>query len=158
MDRNRLMKPLSWRRLTSSEREIASEMFGTSLDAGRVRILALPGLRRAFVAGPALIAWPSAGALADFADAALATQATLVHELAHVWQAQHGVFLPIAKLRAGDGAGAYAYDLADGPPFAALNIEQQASVVEHAFLASRGSPTPYDARRYAEIAPAWRRI
>ncbi|MFI4949532.1 MAG: hypothetical protein ACHP7A_00665 [Caulobacterales bacterium] len=152
------MRPLRWRRLTPGERALAAEVFGEGLDAGRVRILALPVWPRAFAAGSALIAWPAAAALADFAAAPLSVQATFVHELTHAWQAQHGVFLPIAKLRAGDNAAAYAYDLAGGPPFGALNIEQQASIVEHAFLASRGAPTPFAPRLYAEIAPAWRRI
>jgi hypothetical protein len=84
-------------------------------------------------------------------------QAVFVHELTHVWQAQTGVWLPWAKLRAGDSQMSYAYDLAAGPGFAALNIEQQAMVVQHAFLASRGVQTPFPAGLYAEISHGWRR-
>lgn len=156
---NARMKPLSWRRLTAGERGLAVEMFGAGLDAGRVRILALPAWRRAFVAGPSLIVWPAAGAAPDFAaaDIPLRTQAVFVHELTHVWQAQHGVALLLAKIKAGDGARAYAYDLEDGRPFTAMNIEQQAMVVEHAFLASRGGETPHGAEVYAAAAAHWRR-
>jgi hypothetical protein len=152
------MKPLSSRRLTAGERAFAAEMFGAALDAGRVRILAVPVWDRAFVAGPGLIVWPAATLPADFSapEVPLRTQAVFVHELTHVWQAQHGVSLILAKLRAGDRAESYAYDLTGGAAFPALNIEQQAMVVEHAFLASRGGQTPHPAQLYAETSPHWR--
>jgi hypothetical protein len=153
-----MMRPAGLRALTDAERRLAAEVFGQGLDADRIRLFALPLWRRAFVVGAALIVWPARAALADFAAAPLGLQATFVHELAHVWQAQRGVFLPIAKLRAGDGPGAYAYDLDTGEPFLALNIEQQASIVEHAFLAQRGGQTPFAAARYAAIASEWRNV
>jgi hypothetical protein len=132
-------------------------MFGDALDPGRVRVLAIPFWKRAFVAGPRLIVWPAAALPGDFGDVPLGLQAAFVHELAHVWQAQNGVRLLRAKLKAGDSAAAYAYDLAARPDFRALNIEQQAMVVEHAFLASRGAATPYPAELYAQASSAWRR-
>jgi hypothetical protein len=131
-------------------------MFGEGLDAARIRLLAVPIWRRAFVAGPALMVWPARDALQDFGAAPVRLQATFVHELTHAWQAQRGTKLILAKLKAGDSAAAYAYDLAAGPAFARLNIEQQAMVVEHAFLASRGAATPFPAGLYAEISPGWR--
>jgi hypothetical protein len=152
------MKPLSVRRLTPAERALAAEMFGAGLDAGRIRLFAIPIWPRAFVAGPSLIVWPARALPADFGAAALGAQATFVHELTHVWQAQMGVGLIRAKLRAGDNAAAYAYDLAADTDFAALNIEQQAMVVEHAFLASRGRPTPFAAELYVNAASGWRRV
>ena len=151
------MKPFRHRPLTQGEAALGAEMFGAGLDAARVRLLAIPVWDRAFVAGPALIVWPQTGARLDFGQAPLREQATFVHELTHVWQAQNGVKLIRAKLRAGDGRNAYAYDLADDPDFADLNIEQQAMVVEHAFLASRGGATPYPAETYAARSQAWRR-
>jgi hypothetical protein len=152
------MKPFARRRLTAAERGLAEEVFGWGLDAGRVRVLALPVWPRAFVAGPGLIVWPAAEAPEDFGAAPLAVQAVFVHELTHVWQAQNGVGLLAAKLRCGDTAAAYAYDLSGGPDFATLNIEQQAMVVQHAFLASRGARTPHPAQVYAVYAPGWRRV
>jgi len=151
-------KPFSRRPLTPGERALAVEMFGGGLDAARVRVLALPALRRAFVAGPGLIVWPAAEARRDFAapDTPLRTQAVFVHELTHVWQAQHGTWLPLAKLKAGDAPAAYAYDLAAGPSFPKLNIEQQAMVVEHAFLAARGGLAPHPPALYAQARPHWR--
>ena len=158
MDHPQTMPPLTLRRLTEAEGRLAAEMFGAGLDAARVRVLSIPVWPRAFVAGPRLIVWPAAEALPDFGEAPLPLQAAFVHELAHVWQAQRGVFLPLAKLRAGDSAASYAYDLAAGPPFGELNIEQQAMIVEHAFLASRGVKAPFAARLYAEAASIWRTV
>jgi hypothetical protein len=150
------MKPLTLRRLTSAERGLACEMFGQALDAGRVRLFALPAWRRAFVATGRLMAWPAIAAPCDFGEEPLATQAMFVHELTHVWQAQTGVWLPWAKIRAGDSAAAYAYDLIATPDFTALNIEQQAMVVEHAFLSRRGHPAPHPPELYASLSGSWR--
>jgi hypothetical protein len=152
-------KAFSIRPLTKGERALGAEMFGPGLDTGRVRILAVPVWNRAFVAGPGLIVWPAATCPPDFSasDVPLRRQAVFVHELTHVWQAQNGVALLLAKIRAGDSDAAYAYDL-DGPPFPAMNIEQQAMVVEHAFLASRGGETPHPAARYAEASAHWRQV
>jgi hypothetical protein len=151
------MKPLQLRPLGAAERALAAEVFGAGLDCGPMRVLALPVWRRAFVAGPCLMVWPAASARADFSLAPLSAQAMFVHELAHLWQAQNGVGLLRAKLRAGDGAAAYAYDRAGVQDFAALNIEQQAMVIEHAFLASHGAKTPLPAHIYAEAQAGWRR-
>jgi hypothetical protein len=152
------MKPLRLRRLTAAERALGQEMFGEGLDAGRVRLLALPVWNRAFVAGPGLMIWPAAEALEDFGAAPLGVQAIFVHELTHVWQAQHGVALILAKIKAGDSEAAYGYDLTGGTEFAALNIEQQAMVVQHAFLAARGAATPHPPQVYANAARGWRRV
>ena len=153
------MKPLSVRRLTVGERGFAVEMFGHGLDPDRVRILAVPIWSRAFVAGPRLMVWPAAGARTDFAAAGtpLAVQAVFVHELTHVWQAQHGALLLLSKIKAGDRPSSYAYDLAVGPEFTRMNIEQQAMVVEHAFLASRGGAAPHPPELYASAQANWRR-
>ncbi|MBU1379149.1 MAG: hypothetical protein KKE02_01715 [Alphaproteobacteria bacterium] len=153
------MKQVIWRGLTPGERGLAAEMFGPGLDAGRVRIFAIPVWDRAFVAGPRLIVWPAATLPADFAapDVPLGVQAVFVHELTHVWQAQNGVSLILGKIRAGDSDASYAYDLAGERGFAAMNIEQQAMVVEHAFLASRGGETPHAGPLYAAASVHWRR-
>jgi hypothetical protein len=151
-----LMPPMSLRRLTAGERALAQEIFGDGIDAARVRVFAVPVWDRAFVAGARLMIWPARAARRDFTLTPLETLAVFVHELTHVWQAQHGVWLPWAKLKAGDGAAAYAYDLEAGPPFPAMNIEQQAMVVEDAFRLSRGGQAPYPSRLYAQASVNWR--
>jgi hypothetical protein len=151
----RRMKPLALRRLTPAERALASEMFGPALKPDRVRLFALPVWRRAFAPTGWLIVWPAAAAPCDFGEEPTPVQGMFVHELTHVWQAQHGVCLPIAKLRAGDSARSYCYDLAAAPEFTALNIEQQAMVVEHAFLSRRGHAAPHPPELYAAISRNW---
>lgn len=151
------MKPLSARRLTEGERALAADMFGAGLDADRVRLLALPVWSRAFVAGPRLMLWPAADAHADFSQAPLVEQGVFVHELTHVWQAQNGVRLLLSKIKAGDSEAAYAYDLTAEPDFARLNIEQQAMVVQHAFLSARGGHAPHAPELYAQARSGWRR-
>lgn len=151
--RPEIPRPGRWRRLAPGERALAARVFGDRLDAGRVRVLAIPFWTRAFVAGGGLIVWPARVARADFAapDTPLDEQAMFVHELVHVWQAQHGLNLLLAKLRAGDGPDAYAYDLAGRPRFAALNLEQQAMVVEDAFRRLHGAAAPHAAPAYAAV-------
>lgn len=149
------MPPWRSRRLTPGERRLCTQVFGDSLDVSRVRIFSQPAWPRPFVPTGGLVVWPSTSALADFSTAPLWLRSVLVHELVHVWQAQQGVFLPFAKLKAGDGLKAYAYDLADGRPFSQLNIEQQAMVVQHAYLAGGGGAAPFDSQAYARILEAW---
>src|SRR5690606_16016409 len=119
---------------------------------------ALPLWPRPFVAGSRLMVWPARSALEDFADPGtpLSLAAVFVHELTHVWQAQNGINLLIGKLKAGDRAASYAYDLGGAPDFSRLNIEQQAMVVQHAFTLRRGGRAPYDATAYASVLPDWR--
>ena len=153
-----LMRPGSVRPLTQGERALAREMFGDALDLAPVRILACPpGWNRTFVAGRWFrrdwIVYPAKDALTDYADAPLSNQATLIHELTHVHQAQTGANLLFAKLKAGDSRAAYAYHLSGERPWAALNIEQQATLVEHLFLARRGIATPWPAETLARLAP-----
>ncbi|MDO8378135.1 hypothetical protein [Phenylobacterium sp.] len=150
------MRPGAFRTLTSGEAALAWEVFGPELDPDPVRIFAIPLWPRAFVPFGRLIVWPAVQALADFTRAPLPLQAVFVHELTHLWQAQAGVNLLMAKLRAGDGPGAYAYDLSKTCDFSRLNIEQQAMVFQHAFLAARGGSAPHEGEAYARILATWR--
>jgi hypothetical protein len=151
--RPKTLSPGRWRRLAEGERALAAQVFGDGFDARRVRLLAIPFWNRAFVAGGGLMVWPARAARMDFSavEVPVAEQARFVHELVHVWQAQRGLNLPLAKLRAGDSPAAYAYDLAGGVRFEALNLEQQAMVVEDAFRRLNGGVAPHEARAYAAV-------
>lgn len=147
----------SVRRLTDGERAAAREMFGRALDPEPVRIAGARFGRRVFVPGRLFgrdwIVWPVRDLRPDFAEGPLNDLALLIHELAHVWQAQRGVFLPFAKLRAGDAVAAYAYAHLTPDAFARMNIEQQASAIEHAFLLKRGGRAPWPVEAYAAALP-----
>ena len=146
------------RALTEGERALGSEVFADDLKLDDIRILAAPWpLTRAFVPGRWFgrdwIVWPCRTLVDDIAAADLNRQATLIHELVHVWQAQSGVNLLFGKLRAGDGPTAYVYAATEGSDWCSLNIEQQAMVVEHRFRRSRGLATPGDNAFYDRVCP-----
>lgn len=146
------------RGLTSGEAALAWSVFGDALETATVRLVAVPPpFRRAFVAGRWFgrewILWPRAGLAADFADAPPGSQAVLVHELVHVWQAQQGVNLLLAKLGAGDQRESYVYPVDDACDWAGLNIEQQAMAVEHAFRLARGGGAPATGAFYRTVLP-----
>jgi hypothetical protein len=150
-----LMPAGGFRKLTSGELALCAEVFGEALDARRIVLFAIPLWSRAFVTGPRLVVWPARTAAKDFSAASLADQAVFVHELTHVWQAQNGVNLILGKLRAGDSVQSYAYELSDNADFRAMNIEQQAMVVQDAFVAARGGPAPFETQAYSAILATW---
>lgn len=151
------------RPLTSGEAALARDVFGDDLRLEHIRFLPAPWpLTRAFVPGRWFgsdwIVWPRRTLPDDASAASLRTQAIFIHELVHVWQAQQGLNLLTSKLRAGDGPGAYAYPLDDGCEWGRLNIEQQAMIVEHRFLLSRGGRVPADQAFYDRVCPLARRM
>lgn len=146
------------RPLTEGECALAGEAFGEALALDPIRLLPAPGpIDRAFVPGRWFgrdwIIWPGRTLPADIATAPLRLQAMLVHELTHVWQAQQGINLLTGKLRAGDRASSYEYPVGMDCDWSALNIEQQAMVVEHRFRLSRGLAVPADTAFYDRICP-----
>ena len=144
------------RALTEGEAALGREAFGAALRLETVRLIGWP-FRRAFVAGRWFgrdwIVWPSRAMVGDFASASLHLQGVLVHELTHVWQAQQGVNLLFAKLKAGDDAAAYAYSADPDCRWDSLNIEQQAMVMEHRFHQKRGGRAPGSAAFYDAVCP-----
>ncbi|WP_396593286.1 hypothetical protein [Brevundimonas sp. R86498] len=148
------------RALTAGECALIRAEFGSALPLDAVRLVAAPWpLARAFVPGRGFgrdwVVWPRRDLPADFSVAPVSLQAVLIHEMVHVWQARSGINLLLAKLRAGDGPGAYRYPSVrcDWPD---LNIEQQAMAIEHRFRAARGQPVPAEAVHYAAICPVRR--
>ena len=134
------------RRLSGGEAALARTVFGPAVSLERVRVHGGGFGRFAVTLGSHLFL-PRHLARADFARTDLAAQALLVHELVHVWQFQTRPLWTLASwagtlLRGGYGEGLPGYRYT--PPvkrFEALNLEQQASVVEHAFLLGRGRRT-----------------
>jgi len=56
----------------------------------------------------------------------------------HVWQHQSGIFLPLRRLP----WARYDYRFTPGRPLARYGIEQQAMLVQHAFMMRRGAAIP----------------
>lgn len=144
------------RALTPAEAALARAAFGAALRLDTVRLIGWP-FRRAFVAGRWFgrdwIVWPRRDLIADFTAASVHAQGVLIHELTHVWQAQQGVNLLWAKLKAGDTAASYAYEAVATCRWEDLNIEQQAMVMEHRFHRQGGRTAPGSAAFYAAVCP-----
>jgi len=144
--------------MTAAECVLAREVFGDAIALEKVRVFRAPWpFVRAFVPGRWFgrnwIVWPHRSYRDDLAAGPISQQAVLVHELVHVWQAQNGVNLLLAKIRAGDSAQSYAYTVSDTCHWDGLNIEQQAMVIEHRFRLSRGLKVPADRAFYDRVCP-----
>ncbi|CAN5348009.1 hypothetical protein BH09PSE2_BH09PSE2_23510 [soil metagenome] len=130
------------RRLTVGERRLAQSVFGDALDLDRVRLAPhLPG-RTAITLGRTIV-FPS-DTPADFSLAPPSLQAWLIHELVHVWQFERSTARTVGSwartlLTGGYGPRRRAYDYAHPFAWDRLNLEQQASAVEHAFLLRCGA-------------------
>lgn len=133
------------RSLTTGERTLAEDMFASALDLDRVRLQRArwwPFQGRSVVMAPDGNIWfHPAGQLwrDDFSVAHVRLQALVIHELVHVWQHQRGICLPLKR----HPFCRYSYLIAPGRPLSSYGIEQQAMIVEHAFLARKsGAPHP----------------
>lgn len=133
-----LMKAGERRALTEGEIAFARTVFGDEIDWPRIRILQAPKLGfGAMVPLGKTIVFSKWRAARDFAHANIDEQGWFVHELMHVWQAAHGVVLAGAKLGA-LGSGAYRYKPKAGATLKNYNIERQAEIARHLYLARAG--------------------
>lgn len=128
------------RALTTGEVALGRSVFGDEIAWSRVRILQAPktlGFGAMVPLGRTIVfsRWRAAR---DFADASLDDQGWFVHELMHVWQAANSIFLAGAKLRA-IGKRAYVYKPRAGAKLSAYNIERQAEIARHLFIARCGA-------------------
>ncbi|NBC36277.1 vgr related protein [Novosphingobium sp. FSY-8] len=131
------------RPLSPGERVLTHAVFGTAVAVEQVRLRRrrfLPFQPAATVMAPnGHLYFPPACPLwhEDFAAAPLPLQGLFVHEMVHVWQTQtHGRwYLPLRRMP----WCRYDYRLTPGQPFAAYNVEQQAEIIRHLFLARHGA-------------------
>lgn len=134
-----LMRPGERRGLTKGEIALGRPVFGDEIAWSRIRIFQAPAMGfGAMVPIGRTIVFSKWRAAYDFSDAPLWDQGWFVHELTHVWQAARGVVLAGAKLGA-VGRGAYAY-APKAAKLSAYNIERQAEIVRHLFLARASAP------------------
>jgi len=134
------MKAWSRRPLTSGEIALGRSVFGEEIDWLDVRVLQTPkqfGFGAMVPLGKTIV-FARWRAVDDFAQASLDEQGWFIHELMHVWQAARGVVLAGAKLGA-LGKGAYAYAPRPNAKLSDYNIERQAEIARHLFLARSGA-------------------
>lgn len=134
-----LMRPGQRRFLTKGEIEIGRVVFGDEIDWPNIRVLQAPGLGfGAMVPLGRTIVFSRWRAAHDFAQSTPDEQGWFVHELMHVWQAKRGVLLAAAKLGA-IGKQAYAYKPRTDGKLRHFNIERQAEIARHLYLARIGA-------------------
>ena len=130
------------RALTEGETALGRSIFADLVDFDRIRIIRRSWGAPAIVFGSTITFPPSTGAPEDFAAEGLQERAWLVHELTHVWQFQTNALATLwswagVVLSGGYGRGLpgyrYALPLKEWETY---NLEQQASLVEHADLLS----------------------
>jgi len=125
------------RPLTPGEIGLGRSIFGDAIDYARVRIARSPSGRTAFVIG-SRVHFPDPPS--DVAKVPLQARAWFVHELVHVQQFQSAPLRTawswlVVLLTGGYGRGLPGYRYA--APFTAwgaYNLEQQAAMVEHAYV------------------------
>jgi hypothetical protein len=74
----------------------------------------------------------------DFSREGAALRGLFVHEIAHVWQHQRGLCLPLAR----HPFCRYAYRWDEGRPLRRYGIEQQAEIMRHADMLRQGLTVP----------------
>jgi hypothetical protein len=132
------------RMLTTGEKAFARTIFGDALALDHIEVRR----RRWFPFQPRDIAMTPMGHMhfhpqgslyrEDFSREGPGLLGLFIHELAHVWQTQHGgrFFLPLIR----HPFCRYPYTFVPGKPFLSYGIEQQAEIVRHAFLLRQGVP------------------
>jgi hypothetical protein len=131
------------RALSAGEIALAREMFGDCIDYAAVTIRRQrfwPFQPRRVTMAPMghIHFHPESTAYCDdFASAGLSLQALFIHEMVHVWQTQtRGRWYLLTRRHP---FCRYGYVLSPGKPLSAYGIEQQAMIVQHAFLLRRGA-------------------
>ena len=162
------------RPLTAAEQAMLEPIFGDAVDYDTIRVVhgrAVPvqGDHTYMTIGSVVYA-PGPLYRRDFARSDVASQAALVHEVAHVWQRANGVnvvaeaALTLLATR-GRYIRAYRYDLVPGRDLLDYAVEQQATILEDYFvwlesgrLAGGRAPADYqDALRRFRADPTYAR-
>ncbi|MEO0643201.1 MAG: vgr related protein [Pseudomonadota bacterium] len=126
------------RALTGGEIAIARTVFGDAINYETVRLRRRKWFpfqpRRVTMAPNGHIHFHPRGSAYcdDFSSESLARQGLLIHELTHVWQVQQRGSWYLVLNR--HPFCRYSYSLKPGQPLTAYGIEQQAMIVQHAFL------------------------
>ena len=136
--------PASGRFLTVGERSVLAPIYRDSIEYGAVRVVRgrafpLQGRMTLVTIGRVIYA-PEPVYLDDFSRGTDIDRSILVHEIAHVWQHDAGIDVVAGAMRALVATGgrygrAYEYRLDLRRDLLDYGIEQQASILEHYYLA-----------------------
>jgi len=139
---------LTGRSLTPDEVRLARSVFGDSIDYSRVKLIPTGVLEYRTVANTIRV--PE-----DFTIGDKYMAQTLIHEMTHVWQYQHGgtsyISVSLATqiagtIRTGSRNAAYDYRITPGASFFDFTPEQQGLIVENYFSMLRDQGLPSRAR------------
>ena len=131
------------RPLTPGEIALARSIFADSIDYSDVRLIR----RKWWPLQPRNVTMAPCGNIhfhprddswsEDFSKEPLHRQGLFIHEMTHVWQTQTRgrYYLPLMR----HPFCRYRYKLVPGRPFGRYGLEQQAEIVRHIFLSSRGA-------------------
>ena len=134
------------RPLTAGEKQLVQSLFGNAIDCTPVRIRR----RRWFPFQPARTVMAPCGHIHfhpgaqtyrdDFSQSSPGLQGLFMHEMTHVWQTQckGRWYLPLMR----HPFCRYGYALRSGWTLERYGIEQQAEIVRHIFMLSRGWHVP----------------
>ncbi len=144
----RSFNPRAGRAMTEGEVETARSVFGDAIDYSRVRICSqLSWGTTGSTLGSHIFLSRDFRNVADLSKASgdpvadVARRAVLIHELTHVWQAQHekGVLPTVKTLFSGFlssiGIDVYRYNPVKKGDFGTLGVEPQAQIVEDLYIA-----------------------
>jgi len=147
------------RLLTPGEMTLTRSIFGDAIDTGRVTIKR----RKWFPLQPRRVTMAPRGHIhfhpqssaycEDFAAAPLQRQALFIHEMTHVWQSQtRGSWYLVLHRHPWCR---YDYAIKPGWQLEDYGIEQQAMIIQHAFMLRLGLQVPgaMDAKVYETILP-----
>lgn len=132
------------RPLTAGEVKLARSVFGDAIRYDEASVVngkwAFFQAKRYIMTPTGSIHYhPGSGAYRDdFSQGRLEDAGIFIHELAHVWQWQQGIYLPIRR----HPFCRYDYALKPGRKFGEYGLEQQAEIVRHAFLLQQGGHVP----------------
>lgn len=128
------------RPLTPGEIDLARSMFGDAIDYAPVRVVlgkwAFFQPRDVVMSPRGRIHFHPHGTTYcdDFSHAGINAQGLFVHEMTHIYQTQKGIFLPLKR----HPFCRYDYTIKPGQRFERYGIEQQAMLVQHAFVIGKG--------------------
>lgn len=141
-----MSRKATFRPLTRGERALVRGVFGDAIDYDRVEIRnrkwAFFQPRHVVMAPMGHLHFHPRGDLFcdDFCDVPLERQGLFIHEMTHVWQAQtRGRWFLVLMRWPFDR---YSYTLKPGWPLERYGLEQQAEIVRHYFLLSKGRTVP----------------